>query len=222
MLPSIFRYLRRVWIAVKENNRYSRSVRLEGFTIVEQTLKSPSLNRTLTAEFLGTSGTASLSSVCSQVGPERATPRAARAASPHTTPHLVSLIPPGPPEQHIFAFPKWSSGRHRQRITSSTRGILFDSPHRPAWPSEATPESLSLDVAARCTRNYTRPLLFFLSFPEQPERGAKSFGELAINFQSLLVSSFTCSFNMLASREVPATPRNYFRPRRRIQSSFEG
>jgi len=70
--------------------------------IVEQTLKRPSSNLTLTAEFLGTSCTASFSSVCSQVGPERATPRAASAARPHTTPHPVSLIPPGPPEQHIF------------------------------------------------------------------------------------------------------------------------
>lgn len=29
---------------------------------------------------------------------------AASAAIPHTTPHLVNLIPPGPAEQHIFVY----------------------------------------------------------------------------------------------------------------------
>lgn len=88
----------------KYDNRYSRNVKLVGFTILGHTLKSPSLNFTLTtlAKFLGRFGRASFSSVWSQVGPRRAVLRAANAASPHTTPHLVSLIPPGPPEQHIF------------------------------------------------------------------------------------------------------------------------
>lgn len=90
----------------KQGYNYSRNVRLAGFTILGQTLNRPNLKRTLTAlaRLWDRWGIFNFSSVWSQAGPKSAVLSAASAAIPHTTPHLVNLIPPGPAEQHIFVY----------------------------------------------------------------------------------------------------------------------
>lgn len=79
---------------------------MAGFTILGQTLNRPNLKRTLTAlaKLWDNWGIFNFSSVWSQAGPKSAVLSAASAAIPHTTPHLVNLIPPGPAEQHIFVY----------------------------------------------------------------------------------------------------------------------